>query len=169
MLVKNSWKCWSFVKIEFLDKILTFRIVWKYIYFNFFNLEYKCHERSFKSLFTNSIIFYYLTCRNTNHGRRWQWSSGCQKSALGRSRTRSCSSRSQTARLPQAARPGRRGPSSSPALPAGASSLWQDKIMFWKYFPLKWDRSDSRAVSFRFNKGKRVHVVDYCQALASNP
>ena len=27
-LVKNSWKCWGFVKIEFLDKNLTFRIVW---------------------------------------------------------------------------------------------------------------------------------------------
>ena len=26
--VKNSSKCWSFVKIEFLDKNLTFRIVW---------------------------------------------------------------------------------------------------------------------------------------------
>ena len=26
-LVKNSWKCWDFVKIEFLDKNLTFRIV----------------------------------------------------------------------------------------------------------------------------------------------
>ena len=25
--VKNSWKCWGFVKIEFLDKNLTFRIV----------------------------------------------------------------------------------------------------------------------------------------------
>ena len=25
--VKNLWKCWSFVKIEFLDKNLTFRIV----------------------------------------------------------------------------------------------------------------------------------------------
>ena len=25
--VKNSWKCWCFVKIEFLDKNLTFRIV----------------------------------------------------------------------------------------------------------------------------------------------
>ena len=25
--VKNSWKCWNFVKIEFLDKNLTFRIV----------------------------------------------------------------------------------------------------------------------------------------------
>ena len=25
---KNSWKCWGFVKIEFLDKNLTFRIVW---------------------------------------------------------------------------------------------------------------------------------------------
>ena len=24
---KNSWKCWDFVKIEFLDKKLTFRIV----------------------------------------------------------------------------------------------------------------------------------------------
>ena len=27
---KNSWKCWGFVKIEFLDKNLTFRIVWSY-------------------------------------------------------------------------------------------------------------------------------------------
>ena len=27
-LVKNSWKYWGFVKIEFLDKNLTFRIVW---------------------------------------------------------------------------------------------------------------------------------------------
>ena len=27
--VKNSWKCCDFVKIEFLDKNLTFRIVWK--------------------------------------------------------------------------------------------------------------------------------------------
>ena len=27
--VKTSWKCWSFVKIEFLDKNLTFRIVCK--------------------------------------------------------------------------------------------------------------------------------------------
>ena len=27
--VKNLWKCWSFVKIEFLDKNLTFRIVWR--------------------------------------------------------------------------------------------------------------------------------------------
>ena len=27
--VKNSWKCWGFVKIEFLDKNLTIRIVWK--------------------------------------------------------------------------------------------------------------------------------------------
>ena len=26
-LAKNSWKCWRFVKIEFLDKHLTFRIV----------------------------------------------------------------------------------------------------------------------------------------------
>ena len=26
--MKNSWKCWGFVKIEFLDKNLTFRIVW---------------------------------------------------------------------------------------------------------------------------------------------
>ena len=26
--VKNSWKWWGFVKIEFLDKNLTFRIVW---------------------------------------------------------------------------------------------------------------------------------------------
>ena len=26
--VKNSWKCWGFVKIEFLDKNLTFIIVW---------------------------------------------------------------------------------------------------------------------------------------------
>ena len=26
-LVKNSWKCWGFVKIEFLDKNVTFRIV----------------------------------------------------------------------------------------------------------------------------------------------
>ena len=25
---KKSWKCWGFVKIEFLDKNLTFRIVW---------------------------------------------------------------------------------------------------------------------------------------------
>ena len=25
--VENSWKCWGFVKIEFLDKNLTFRIV----------------------------------------------------------------------------------------------------------------------------------------------
>ena len=25
--VKNSWKCWGFVKIEFLDKNLTFRIM----------------------------------------------------------------------------------------------------------------------------------------------
>ena len=25
--VKNSWKCWGFVKIEFLDNYLTFRIV----------------------------------------------------------------------------------------------------------------------------------------------
>ena len=27
--VKNSWKCWGFVNVEFLDKNLTFRIVWK--------------------------------------------------------------------------------------------------------------------------------------------
>ena len=27
--VKNSWKCWGFVEIEFLDKKLTFRIVWR--------------------------------------------------------------------------------------------------------------------------------------------
>ena len=27
--VKNLWKCWGFVKIEFLDKNLTFRIVWE--------------------------------------------------------------------------------------------------------------------------------------------
>ena len=26
--VKNSWKCWGFVKIDFLDKKMTFRIVW---------------------------------------------------------------------------------------------------------------------------------------------
>ena len=26
--VETSWKCWGFVKIEFLDKNLTFRIVW---------------------------------------------------------------------------------------------------------------------------------------------
>ena len=25
---ENSWKCWGFVKIEFLDKNLTFRKVW---------------------------------------------------------------------------------------------------------------------------------------------
>ena len=25
--MKTSWKCWGFVKIEFLDKNLTFRIV----------------------------------------------------------------------------------------------------------------------------------------------
>ena len=28
--MKNTWKCWGFVKIEFLDKNLTFRIVWKW-------------------------------------------------------------------------------------------------------------------------------------------
>ena len=26
--VKNSWKCWGFVKIKFWDKNLTFRIAW---------------------------------------------------------------------------------------------------------------------------------------------
>ena len=26
--VKNPWKCWGFVKLEFLDKSLTFRVVW---------------------------------------------------------------------------------------------------------------------------------------------
>ena len=26
--VKNLWKCWGFVNIEFLDKNLTFKIVW---------------------------------------------------------------------------------------------------------------------------------------------
>ena len=26
--VKNSWKCWGFVKIDFLDINLTFQIVW---------------------------------------------------------------------------------------------------------------------------------------------
>ena len=33
--VKNSWKCWGFVKIEFLDKNLTFRIVWTCIFIEY--------------------------------------------------------------------------------------------------------------------------------------
>ena len=33
--MKNSWKCWSFVKIEFLDKKLTFRIVWIFVMKNY--------------------------------------------------------------------------------------------------------------------------------------
>ena len=42
--VKNSWKCWGFVKIEFLDKNLTFRIVWKWDFAKVCITERLCHS-----------------------------------------------------------------------------------------------------------------------------
>ena len=40
--VKNSWKCWGFVKIEFLDKNLTFRIVHRMCLTEFLSEFRKC-------------------------------------------------------------------------------------------------------------------------------
>ena len=50
--VKNSWKCWGFVIIEFLDKNLTFRIVWKLIILAFEIPKIRRVVKLLKSLLT---------------------------------------------------------------------------------------------------------------------
>ena len=43
--VKNSWKCWGFVKIELLDKNLNFRIVWIILLLLFTCFDGKCNDK----------------------------------------------------------------------------------------------------------------------------
>ena len=73
--VKNLWKCWGFVKIEFLDKNLTFRIVWAE--FGDFKNVINSNLKQFSSM-TNKTIFkpFILEClawQSNFRSSHYQW------------------------------------------------------------------------------------------------
>ena len=52
--VKNSCKCWGFVKIDFLDNNMTFGIVWKILFFYYLRQFW---QRSFRAALRTFLVY----------------------------------------------------------------------------------------------------------------